>query len=207
LSAVGGEDVLTSAAVAGPSVARQNANGNGTVLQYLQGADLALSSNDLYVSGDRTYHWRDIENGVQRGSVNSIDFTLHGSTTDGIVTISRLPTHSTLAPARPTGHTFIGLWSFNSTAEFDSATLKVRYDEMLAQSLGLNENILKLWVYDNDQWIRITGSSFSRDLLNHTPSGEWGNFSYIGVSAPDPASSLGLVGLVASWLLRRRRDR
>jgi MYXO-CTERM domain-containing protein len=206
LSAVGGQDIVSGATAAGPVGDVRSLDGEtNAYVGRLHGATLSLSGNEIYVSGDGVYHWRDPENGVNGGAAGSIDFSLNGSRTDGIVAISRLSTQSTLAPARPVGHTFIGLWSFDATADFENVSLKVRYNDLLAQSLGLNESVLKLWVYDTDHWVRITDSSFARDLTNHTLAGRWDSFTYVGVSAPDPGTATGLLGFAAGWLLRRRR--
>ena len=63
--------------------------------------------------------------------------------------------------------------------------LVVRYDDALAAELGLNENVLKLWKYQDGQWTRIF-DGFERHpdlniLIGHTNGG----IEYFAVSAPD----------------------
>jgi hypothetical protein len=114
-------------------------------------------------------------------------------------------------PKLPTGHTFIGVWKFDaSEIEHGDVDLVVRYDDGLAHDLHLNENILKLWRYQDGQWIRMDhDASFWRDVDQHllgvtVPAG---NFDYCAVSAPEPATLcvVGVGGALA--LLRRPRRR
>jgi hypothetical protein len=114
-------------------------------------------------------------------------------------------------PKLPTGHTFIGVWKFDaSEVEHGDVDLVVRYDDGLAHDLHLNENILKLWRYQDGQWIRMDhDASFWRDVDQHllgvtVPAG---NFDYFAVSAPEPATLcvVGVGGALA--LLRRPRRR
>jgi hypothetical protein len=85
---------------------------------------------------------------------------------------------------------------FDSTARFDSVSLKVRYDECWPSRSGLKEDVLKLWVYDTDHWVRINDASFSRDLFNHTVAGT-GTTSRTSHQCPDPAGAVGLLGFAA----------
>jgi len=128
----------------------------------------------------------------------------------GVLSIERLSTQTTLAPARPLGHHFIGIWSFDTTFAYDAVSLNVRYDEALAQSLGLPENILKLWVYDGelDHWARIMDGTFSRDLGEHTLHGAYtrGSIEYFAVSAPEPVGVFSFLVAGTAALLRRRRN-
>ncbi len=168
---------------------------------------LTLRSNDVFVhAGDGTYNWNDANAGILPNAANSVAFALEDVSGDGVMTMQKLANNTTLAPSRPTGHTFIGIWSVESLLGYAGIDLQVRYDDALAESLGLPENVLKLWVYDG-QWTRINDQSFLRDLENHTLRGSWtnGTIEYFGVSAPEPTSVFGLLSLSAITLLRRRR--
>ena len=164
-----------------------------------------LGPRGLFVAGNGTYHWADRSAGIAAGGVNSVDFTLSGvAPGGGVVAVDRLPVTTTLAPTRPTGHTFVGIWSLNSTADFDTIRLTAHYDAALAESLGLPEDVLKLWVYDDGAWSRIMDASFARDMLNDTLSGTYdATPQFFAVSAPEP-TVLGVLAVGAYGLLRRR---
>ncbi|MBC7784883.1 MAG: sigma-70 family RNA polymerase sigma factor [Burkholderiales bacterium] len=175
------------------------------VLQAIVNDSLMLRPNDLFVcAADREYSWSDSAVGIEKGGVHSIQFTLTDVAAPGVLSIERLSRKTTLAPARPLGHTFIGLWGVRTEVDYASLNMTVHYDEALAQSLGLQEDVLKLWVYSGDSWLRINDSTFARDLTNHTLSGDGKMVQFIGVSAPEP-SLLGVLGILAGGLLRRRR--
>lgn len=169
---------------------------------------LTLRPNDIYVHpGDGIYAWSDSANGIHQGGVNSVNFTLNDASGYGVFNIQKLPNNTTLVPARPTGHTFIGIWAIDTLVNYSGIDLQVRYDLVLAQSLGLDEKVLKLWVYDGQEWVRIMDSTFARDLENHMLSGSWGQgtIDYFAVSAPEPGSVFGLIFTGVAALLRRRR--
>lgn len=169
---------------------------------------LTLRPSDIYAHpGNGTYAWSDTSQGIIQGGVNSAVVTLHDTSGFGVLNIEKLANNTTLAPDRPTGHTFIGIWSVNSLLNYSSIDLIVRYDEVLAESLGKREEILKLWIYDGTEWVRIMDSSFGRDLTNHTLTGSWtdGPIEYFGVSAPEPSAVFGLLVGGGAALLRRRR--
>jgi hypothetical protein len=158
------------------------------------------------VPGTHTYTWGESADDPQLDLVNSVRVTLHDAQTPGKLEISLLDKTRADVPTLPTGHTFIGVWSFDPGATFASGVdLTVRYDDGLAHQLGLNENVLKLWRYDGSQWVRIL-DNFSRDTDDHLLSGHVdGTLSFFAVSAPEPAAVawLGIAGAFA--LLRRRR--
>ena len=166
-----------------------------------------LDNNQVAVQGGNgLYHWSNSKMGITEGGTNSVDFSLEGATGDGVVTIERLPVTTKLAPARPSGHHFVGIWSIDSTVDYSKITLTAHYDESFAEALGLNEKILKLWVYDHGQWIRIMDDTFYRDLINHALTGTYaGTPQFFAVSAPEPAGALIVLGASAYGLLRRRR--
>jgi RNA polymerase sigma factor (sigma-70 family) len=162
--------------------------------------------NQVFVhSGTDSYHWSDLAKGIDTDGVNSINLTVDGASNDGLLTIRNLSRGSTLAPPRPTGHTFIGLWQVDTEFDYTDLDMTVRYDHQLADQLNLNESILKLWVYDEGKWIRIVNDSFERDLEHHTLSGMWDHVAFIGVSAPEPTGAVVMMLSGAAMLLRRRR--
>lgn len=196
--AVAGESV-------GPTIAAYDGAGPAPLTGY-EPTSLTLRPNDIYVPGDGTYRWSDSLKCIRVGGVNSADITLHGVTTPGVLSIEHLSANTTLAPDRPKGHTFIGIWSVFNEADYNSLDLTVRYDYALAESLGLKESVLKLWVYRNDEWFRINDSTFSRDLMNHSLKGSTSDdILFFGVSAPEPTSIMGVLTMGALALLRRRR--
>ncbi|MGC4030719.1 MAG: sigma-70 family RNA polymerase sigma factor [Tepidisphaeraceae bacterium] len=157
-------------------------------------SSIVMHHGDVYVPGDGSYSWSDRLTGVDAGGANSVDFTLTGvQTGGGVLAIERVPVTSTVAPERPTGHHFVGIWAITADFSYDSITLTPYYDVAFAESLGLPENVLKLWVYDpaKADWIRIMDDSFSRDLVAHTVTGTYadGTPTFFAVSAPNRPSS------------------
>jgi len=156
--------------------------------------------------GTHTYTWGENEDDPTIDLVNSVRVTLEGAKAPGKLDISLLDKSRADVPALPTGHTFIGVWSFDAGAtRATGVDLTVRYDDGLAKSLGLNESVLKLWRYDGTQWVRINDSSFARDLGNHLLSGHAEELTFFAVSAPEPSALACLAGIAGMALLRRRR--
>ncbi len=161
--------------------------------------------------GDGTYTWGENSDDLQIDLVNSVRFTMHDARQTGDVAIALLSPLRDDIPTLPGGHHFIGVWSFDGSelGGFSRADLQVRYDDALANELGLDEQILKLWRFDpaTMQWARINDETFSRDTVDHILSGTAvGNFTYFAVSAPEPGT-MTLMGIAASALLMRRRRR
>ena len=165
-----------------------------------------VGHGDVFVGGDGVYHWSDTPAGITAGGTNAADLLLSGVTGTGLVHIERLPVTTLQAPVRPLGHHFVGIWSLEARGfHYDTVTLTAHYDAAFAQSLGLDENILKLWIYDDGAWTRIMDTSFVRDLDAHTLVGTYhGEPAYFAVSAPEP-TLLGVGTVVGGLLLRRRR--
>ena len=173
--------------------------------------NIVLGSGDAFVpagSGVTQVDWADSADGIEIGGVNSATFNFTDVPMSGLLSVSRLSLNTTFAPARPGAHRFIGVWSFDAAFSYKELGLTVRYDDALAEAMGLNESILKLWVYDTDRWVRINDSTFRRDLGAHTLHGEYDTaITYFAVSAPEPTGVLALAGCAAVTLLRRRRER
>ncbi|MGH7178411.1 MAG: RNA polymerase sigma factor, partial [Tepidisphaeraceae bacterium] len=139
-------------------------------------------------------------------SPNSVRLTLRGMEDSGTVQVAYLSADGADVPTLPTGHRFIGVWRFDATSDIPGGVdLAVRYDDMLAAKLGLDESSLKLWIYDNG-WRRITDSSFARDLNEHILYGHTDALTYFAVSAPEPTGVLMLTTLAGTFFARRRRS-
>jgi hypothetical protein len=162
--------------------------------------------------GDGAYTWGEDSADPTIDLVNSVRFKMHGAQHDGEVSIALLSPLRTDIPALPEEHQFIGIWSFDaaSVGAFESMDIQVRYDDAMADTLGLSEQILKLWEYDasTSTWTRLDHDpSFGRDSLNHILTASYNsNTTYFAVSAPEPSGAV-LVVIAGAALLRRRRRR
>jgi hypothetical protein len=138
--------------------------------------------------------------------INSVRVRLSGVTTPGEIRIALLALDRVDLPALPDGHNFIGAWSFDAgDTEFGHAAITVRYDDLAAASLGLNEDLLKLWRFDDGAWQRMDNDEwFGRDVAQNLVWGRTDEMSYFAVSAPEP-TCIGAIGLGAWGLLRRVR--
>jgi hypothetical protein len=184
------------------------------------GARLALPSIPIE-AGTHTYTWGESPTDDTIDLVNSARVTLHDVPADGYMDIALLALDRGGIPPLPKGHHFIGIWSFDTQAvERDPVTgilqsadlppggidLTVRYDDALAAQLGLDENVLKLWKFQDGQWQRIF-DGFERHPDLHILTGHTdGDIEYFAVSAPEPGSaSLLIIGGAFAVLRRRRR--
>jgi hypothetical protein len=124
------------------------------------------------------------------------------------MSISLLSLDRTDVPGLPVGHKFIGLWRVDpGQVVSDDMDVAVRYDEMLARRLGVDEGMLKIWVHrPGGEWTRIEEQFIRRFGAANIISGSLGgaNLDYFAISAPEPAC-LGAVLLAAWGLLRRGR--
>jgi hypothetical protein len=157
--------------------------------------------------GTNAYSWGEDPNDALPDLVNSVRFVVRGATGPASIDISLLSLDRTDVPTLPSGHHFIGVWKFDAEgAAFEGVDLAVRYDDGLAQELGLSESILKLWKYENGSWIRINDESFRRYSALNILSGYAGNeLTYFAVSAPEP-TTIGVL-VMGGWMLMRRRRR
>jgi RNA polymerase sigma factor (sigma-70 family) len=161
--------------------------------------------------GTHTYTWGEDENDSLIDLVNSVRLTVNDAQNDGDVTLALLSPLRDDIPTLPDGHKFIGIWSFDGSelGGFDGLDVQVRYDDAMADTLGLNEHLLKLWEYDPTAaaWRRLDGEpTFARDTLNHILSGHiGGGATYFAVSAPEPGTAMLVIVAGAAMLRRRRR--
>src|SRR5205814_1932266 len=124
-----------------------------------------------FTAGTSTQTWGDDNADPFIDMVNSVRVTVNDAHEDGLVRIALLSTMRDDIPTLPEGHHFIGLWSFDGSdlGGFDSADLTIRYDDAMASTLGLDENILKMWEYDGvaQSWQRLDqDSAFLRDTFD-----------------------------------------
>src|SRR5688572_99295 len=149
------------------------------------------------------YTWGEDETDESLDLINSVRVRMSGVTNPGEIRIALLALDRIDLPELPAGHNFIGAWSFDAgETEFGHVALTVRYDDLAASALGLDENVLKLWRYDDGQWQRINDDSFGRDIDQNLVWGRTNDLSYFAVSAPEP-TCLGAV-VLGSWALMRR---
>jgi RNA polymerase sigma factor (sigma-70 family) len=144
--------------------------------------------------------------------VNSVRFKIHGAHDDGDVAIALLSPLRADVPTLPDGHKFIGLWSFDGSdlGGFDAIDIQVRYDDAMAETLGLPEHILKLWEYNSATatWNRLDGDPlFARDGFNHLLSARFSSdMTYFAASAPEPSGAVIVIIAGATLLCRRRHN-
>jgi hypothetical protein len=158
--------------------------------------------------GTNTYTWGENPADPTIDLVNSVRLTLRDAEHAGKIDVSLLDKTRPEVPELPKGHTFIGVWSIDTglTRPQGGVDLTVRYDDGLAHHLGLNENVLKLWQFEKDRWVRINDASFSRDTDRNTLSGHANpDLSFFAVSAPEPSGAAIVLLGGAALLLRRRR--
>src|SRR5439155_23393758 len=157
-------------------------------------------------AGDGTYTWGEDADDVMLDLVNSVRFNIRGAHHDGDVNMALMSPLRDDIPTLPSGHHFIGVWSFDGSdlGRFDGVDLAVRYDDAAAHALGLDEDLLKLWEYDSTatSWQRLDlDPDFIRDTFDHVLFGHAnGDLTYFAVSAPEPAA-LTLLLVASSALL------
>lgn len=169
------------------------------------GGALVLPSIHI-TSGSNAYSWGEDPNDALPDLVNSVRLYVRDAASDGEIDVALLALDRSDVPTLPAGHNFIGVWSFDAhDLDFTGVDLAVRYDDALAQEMGLSESVLKLWTYENGAWERINGGSFRRYAALNVLAGYAGSdLTHFAVSAPEPAG-LGVIALGGWMLLRRRR--
>jgi hypothetical protein len=158
--------------------------------------------------GTHTYTWGEDPTDPTIDLVNSVRLTIHDAAGDAPVRVSLLSRDHGDVPALPQGHNFIGIWEYEAdTLQHGAVDLIIRYDDGLAAQLGLDENNLKLWRYQDGQWLRINDETFFRDVNLNLIGGTAESMQFFAVSAPEPSTAAVLLLGGAALLLRRRRGR
>jgi hypothetical protein len=135
---------------------------------------------------------------------NEAQIILHAAGQEGDASITTLWRGDTEIPRFPPEHTLIEAWKVDENIQFASADLLVEYNDLEVMKLQKPEQYLKLWVY-RDGWTRIMDSSFGRDMSRNVLWGNTGDgFTYIAVSAPEPAGVLAVLMTTCALTLRRR---
>jgi len=156
--------------------------------------------------GTGTYNWGESETDKIIDLVNSVRFTVNDAKYAGEVKISLLATDRSDIPALPSAHHFLSIWSFDpSDIEAEGGfDITVRYNDVLAKSLGIREEILKFWAYDG-AWVRINDDTFHRDLTKNLIGGHFDHATFFAVSAPEPSGVAAVLMALGTLGLRRRR--
>ncbi|WP_428937663.1 RNA polymerase sigma factor [Fontivita pretiosa] len=193
----------------------ENPNSGGTNGWYARdGGRLMLPP--ITITADRAYNWGETSDDPVIDLVNSVRLTPHGVTTEGLLSLTLLDPGSSEVPALPQDTVAIGVWRMIGTLDLTSLDVLVRYDELLAEQLQLDERTLGLWTFEQGGWRQAqlaAGIDLEQNLVWGTV-GTSGLPSYLAVSGspapaaavvPEPAASLLGVALAAGTLLRRRR--
>ena len=146
-------------------------------------------------------------------TVNSLAISLEGLDEAPSFTISLLAPDRAELPFGTTG-SILGLWDIHMDGELPEGTqasLSIRYDDLLATTMGIDEEDMALFHFIDGQWYDITEGV---DTVNHTVWGSWNVLSLFAVGSniqirpqdaiPEPAS-LTLLAVGGLALLRRRR--
>jgi hypothetical protein len=156
--------------------------------------------------GTGTYNWGEAETDKNIDLVNSVRFTVNDAQYPGEVNIALLSTDRADIPELPGAHRFLSVWSFDPSdieakGGFD---ITVRYNDVLAKSLGIEEELLKFWAY-NGAWERINDESFHRDLTKNLIGAHFDHATFFAVSAPEPSGVMMVLMAAGAVALRRRR--
>jgi hypothetical protein len=203
----GGDHTLDLSTAAGVTNTIENPTLGGTNGWFARNGGAVQLPALKIAAGTNAYSWGEDPSDALPDLVNSVRLVVRDAAAPGTIDISLLSLDRADVPTLPTGHHFIGVWKFDAHGmPFEGVDLAVRYDDGLAQELGLSESILKLWKYENGTWIRINDESFRRYSALNILSGYAGNdLTYFAVSAPEP-TTIGVI-VMGGWMLMRRRRR
>jgi hypothetical protein len=196
-------DLSHLASIAAP---RENPIDGGSGWVALNGGKLKLPSIAV-LAGTEAYTWGESSDDPTLDMVNSLRVTFDEAPAEaGSLSIALLSRDRDDVPELPDGHNFIGIWSMLLDGEaLTDAALSIRYDEQRGKELGLNEANYKLWAYDGEQWHRIHAGLALDNSANLIGGHIVGDFTHVGVSAPEPAGLL--LATLGGLLLARRRAR
>jgi hypothetical protein len=203
---------LSSAAFVANTIA--NPTQGGTSGWYARnGGSVVLAP--INITGEQAYNWGDDAYASSIDLVNSVRFTPHGLSGTGAISITLLDPKSTDVPQLPVAAT--SLWQLDSSVNFSSIDLTVRYDDAMAAAMQIPEDQLNLWVYE-DGWQMLADSDvdLTDKLISATADGMPTYFATAPADAtqvlspsvvtvvPEPAA-LALLALSAGTILLRRR--
>lgn len=180
----------------------------------------SLKLPTIHVAGGGRYTWGDNNFDPVIDLVNSVRFRPHAALPVGDVNITLLDPLDPNVPLLPTGQNSLGLWQMDSTVDFSSVDLIVRYDDAMADVWQVPESDLALWVFDGTSWSPITDSTAKIDTTDHLLWGSASKVEYFAAAllpdnaaplmvgtpihvVPEPSTLLG--ALAAAALMRRRR--
>jgi RNA polymerase sigma factor (sigma-70 family) len=203
-------DLSTFAAVRNDHANRRPTDARGWYA--VNGGRLALPSIPVLAGPTAAHTWGGTPDDDAPTLVNSVRLTHRDVVAAGTVDIALLALDRADVPTLPTGHTFLGVWSYaaDGLQAAGGTDLLVRYDDALAAQLGLDESVLKLWKHEDGQWTRLDhDETFLRDPNLHTlfVHTDLSDTTHFAVSAPEPGTIALLAGGLATALLRRRRQR
>jgi RNA polymerase sigma factor (sigma-70 family) len=196
--------VLDFATISSVTNSIENSADGGTNGFYARnGGRLVLPA--IPVTAEGTFTWGEDPLDPVLDLVNSARLVPHNVTQPGMLRISLVDPQSTDVPNLPDGIEALSVWTLDSTAEFGSIDLMIRYDDVEAAMWGMTETDLTLWVYEGS-WRPIQGQ-LTRDLANHLLGGTATNPTFFAAAPiPEPAA-IALAAIAAGTLLRRRRRR
>ncbi|MCE5340243.1 MAG: hypothetical protein LLF92_03835 [Planctomycetaceae bacterium] len=127
--------------------------------------------------GTNSYNWGEDAADTDIDLINSARLTLNAAAA-GTLSGSLLDNDRSDIPGalRATG-----VWDFAGPALTGSVGIVIRYDEFLAADLGITEANLKLYHYENNQWVNVTGSV---DTAKKQISGTAGSLGLFSVGIP-----------------------
>lgn len=199
---LGSDQTLDLSAAQAIENTRDNPRTNGFNGWFAQRRGKLVLPSIPFEAGSHTYTWGESPADPVLDLINSMRITLHGAHADGSMTLSLLAPDRADVPSLPNPRTIVGLWQLDGL-EADSLSVAIRYDDILAHQLGVDESSLTLWGFDGT-WRPLT-DHFSLNSYDHLISADGHPVTYLAVvgSVPEPGL-LSLMAVAAGLLLARR---
>lgn len=127
--------------------------------------------------GSGSYNWGEAAADTDIDLINSARLTLNAAAA-GTLSGKLLDNYRSDVPGalRATG-----VWDFAGPALTGNVSVVIRYDEFMAADLGITEANLKLYHYESNQWVDVTGSV---DTAKKQISGTAGSLGLFSVGIP-----------------------
>jgi T5SS/PEP-CTERM-associated repeat protein len=185
-----------------PNIPADGATTNGW---FAQNGGMLVLPPLAVAPGTHTYNWGDSAQISQTDLVNSVQIAISDVITTGPLAGSLLSPDRSDVPPPPPYVRFIGVWNFVAEPylAFGGETLTFRYDDAMAASLGMNDNLLRVYDLQNGQWIDVTGGLDTVNNLISTDT-QTGFSEFAVGETPEPAT-LSLLALGGLAMLRRRK--